>query len=130
MAKFDISKIKSKGRPKGSKDKPYLTLEYWYKEMMKDWHKITPAQRIKLAAQLMQMLTSKMKTMPGTPEQSVLNAKDAHNLLLELTGEKVEEKAIGDSQTFVDPSISIPPVSLDRAIHVQISKELDGGQAC
>ena len=105
MDRFDISKIKSKGRPKGSKNQIYLTLQYWYKELMKDWSKLRPAQRAKFSVQLMQMLTNKMKTMPGTPEQSVLNAKDAQELLNDLSG----DRKIEATETSVDPSTPHSP---------------------
>ena len=60
MAKFDISKIKSAGRPKGSKNKAYLTLQHWYDELRQDWPKLRPAQRAKLSVQIMQMLINKL----------------------------------------------------------------------
>lgn len=110
MPRFDISQIKSKGRPKGSKGKAYLTLEYWYNELMKDWGKLRPAQRAKLSKELMQMLTNKMKTMPGTPEQSVLNTEDAAKMLAELSGEKVEGKQTLTSDDVVSPTTPIIPL--------------------
>lgn len=94
------------GRPKGSKDKSYLTLQYWYNELMKDWPKLRPAQRAKLSKELMQMLTNKMKSMPGTQEQSVLNAKEAQEMLEALEG----KKRMDEAQSFVDPST---PISLE-----------------
>lgn len=106
---FDISKVKSKGRPKGSKTKAYLTLDYWFNELQKDWPKLKPAQRAKLSKELMQMLTNKMKSIPGTPEQSALNAKDALNLLSELSGAKAEEKPADEAESSVAPSTPPPP---------------------
>lgn len=76
------------GRPKGSKDKSYLTLQYWYDELMKDWDKIRPAQRAKLSMQLMQMLTNKIKNLPGSPEESVMNAQAAQEMLAQLEAPK------------------------------------------
>lgn len=95
------------GRPKGSKDKSYLTLQYWYNELMKDWPKLRPAQRAKLSKELMQMLTNKLKSIPGTQEQSVINAKEAQKMLEGLE----EKKSIDATESFVDPSIPLPPQS-------------------
>lgn len=64
------------GRPKGSKDRSYLTLQFWYDELRKDWPRLKPAQRAKLSAQLMQMLVNKMKHLPSSPDDSVMNAAE------------------------------------------------------
>jgi hypothetical protein len=69
------------GRPKGSKDKKFLTLQYWYDQLLKDWAKLKPAQRAKLSVQLMQMLTNKLKQLPSDPQDSVFNANEALNQL-------------------------------------------------
>ncbi len=69
------------GRPKGSKDLSYLTLEHWHEELKKDWPKLKPAQRAKLSAQLMQMLTNKMKSMPSNPADSVRNVEESMKIL-------------------------------------------------
>lgn len=108
MPRFDISKVKSKGRPKGSKNQVYLTLNYWYNELMKDWKKLRPSQRAKFSVQLMQMLTNKMKTMPGTPEQSVLNTEDAAKMLAELSGAKADSEQTLTSDDVVSPTTSDP----------------------
>lgn len=99
---------KSPGRPKGSKDKSYLKLEYWYNELMKDWPKLRPAQRAKLSKELMQMLTNKMKALPGTPEQSVLNAKEAQQMLEGLEDKKDQTNT---SDLSLSPSTPLPPKS-------------------
>jgi hypothetical protein len=65
------------GRPKGSKDKKFLTLQFWYDRLETDWKKLKPAQRAKLSVQLMQMLTNKLKELPGSPQDSLLNANEA-----------------------------------------------------
>ncbi len=82
------------GRKKGSKDKSYLTLQYWYDELMKDWDKIRPAQRAKLSMQLMQMLVNKLKTIPNSPEESVANAQAAQDMLSVLEGRKNEQDGV------------------------------------
>jgi len=107
MARFE--KGHHIGRPKGSKDKSYLTLQFWFNEMMKDWDKIRPAQRVKTSAQLMQMLTNKLKAIPGSQEQSVINAKEAHELLQELTQvSKVEGEKKDCSESLSSPNPTPP----------------------
>lgn len=68
---------KGPGRPKGSKDKKFLTLQFWFDELCKDWPKLKPAQRAKLSVQLMQMLTNKLKELPGSQADSLFNANEA-----------------------------------------------------
>ena len=101
---------KSPGRPKGSKNKSYLTLQYWYDELMKDWPKLRPAQRAKLSKELMQMLTNKMKNIPGSPEQSVLNADKAQEMLNELSGIKPEIRPLSEYNEVVTIKPLEPPV--------------------
>lgn len=109
MAKFDIRQVKSPGRPKGSKNKAYLTLDYWYAELMKDWDALKPGQRAKLSKEIMQMLTNKIKNLPGSPEQSVVNAKEAQQLLSEMSGEDVKGKQTDQSKDVSEPSNPTPP---------------------
>lgn len=97
------------GRPKGSKDKSYLTLQFWYDELMKDWGSLSPAQRAKLSKELMQMLVNKMKSMPGSPEESVSNIKEAQALLEQLEGGKGKTKLQGVSES--SPSLKPPELA-------------------
>lgn len=99
-----------KGRPKGSKDKSYLKLEFWYNELKKDWPKLRPAQRAKLSVQIMQMLVNKLKALPSDPIDSVSNAKDAQNLLNLLDGTFKSEALKNDLNGVVSPSTPPPPV--------------------
>lgn len=101
------------GRPKGSKDKSYLTLQYWYNELMKDWTKLRPAQRAKLSAQLMQMLTNKLKALPNSPEQSVINAKEAQEMLNSLEG---TEAVKNESKAVVEPTNLTPPNLISKPV--------------
>lgn len=104
---FDISKIKSKGRPKGSKDRKFLTLQYWFDELCKDWKKLKPAQRAKLSVQLMQMLTNKLKALPGDPQDSVINANEALSRLKAIE-QGLDIKALGKQQ---DDSNAVLPLN-------------------
>ena len=110
---------KSPGRPKGSKDKSYLTLQYWQDELMKDWPKLKPAQRAKLSAQIMQMLTNKMKALPSNPADSVRNVEESIKLLDAIEkgkefsdGSIVEDEQVGlkkESQGYNADLDPIPP---------------------
>jgi len=115
-------RINRAGRPKGSKDKSYLTLQYWYDQIMKDWDRISPAQRVKTSTQLMQMLTNKIKQLPGTPEQSVINAKEAQEILEQLEVKQGKKSELSEVKS-INPTPS--PNQLDRAVNVKIDKQLD-----
>ncbi len=81
-----------KGRPKGTKDKSYLTLQFWHDELMKDWPKLKPAQRAKLSIQMEQMLVNKMKALPVSPEDSVRNVEESLKALRLIEhGEEMEK---------------------------------------
>lgn len=103
------------GRPKGSKDKSYLTLQYWYEELMKDWPKLKPAQRAKLTTQLMQMLTNKLKQLPQSPEDSVLNATAAQEMLSVLEGKGIQTN---ESSKVIPHNPTLPPVVVDKTDYI------------
>lgn len=69
------------GKPKGSKDKSYLKLSFWFDEVKKDWSKLKPSQRAKLSIEMMKMLTNKLKALPVDPEESNINAEEALKML-------------------------------------------------
>lgn len=73
---------------------------------MKDWDKLRPAQRAKLSKELMQMLVNKMKTMPGSPGESLANVNEARTILEQLEGKKGqtnENKEVMVPLTFKPP---------------------------
>jgi len=106
MLKKGCKSLNPAGRPKGSKDKSYLTLQFWHDELMKDWPKLRPAQRAKLSAQLMQMLTNKMKALPTNPIDSVRNVEESMNILKSLeTKQELEEQGLKKE---LEP-IAVPP---------------------
>lgn len=106
---------KGPGRPKGSKDKKFMTLQYWYDELLKDWNKLKPAQRAKLSVQLMQMLTNKLKQLPVDPQDSVFNANEALNQLKELE-QGLDKNKLGNETKQLDDitelSSPLPPESV------------------
>jgi len=94
------------GRPKGTKDKSYLTLQFWHDELMKDWPKLKPAQRAKLSIQMEQMLVNKMKALPSNPEDSVRNVEESLKALKMIEGG--QEMEMGEIKKELEP-ISPPP---------------------
>lgn len=93
MARFKKGCGAGPGRPKGSTDKEYLRISYWYDELMKDWGKLRPAQRAKIATQLIQSLSNKVKNLPENSEESVRNAEETMKMLedMEKTKQKIED---------------------------------------
>lgn len=95
----------NKGRPKGSKDKSYLKLGFWFTELKKDWAKLTPNQRAHYSVELMKLLTNKMKSLPSDPSDSKFNADEAILMLRDVEmGAEVKE---GAAPTGASP-IAIP----------------------
>ncbi len=112
MAKFEKGHAKSSsGRPKGTKDKSYLTLQFWHDELMKDWPKLKPAQRAKLSIQMEQMLVNKMKALPVSPEDSVRNVEESLKALKAIEGG--EELATEKQDKVLEPTLP-PPSKLDE----------------
>ena len=104
-------KIHKGGRPKGSKDKKFLTLQFWFDELCKDWPKLKPSVRAKLSVQLMQMLTNKMKQLPSDPQDSVFNANEALSRLKALEEPKSKNNALvetNDLNKVVEPISTLP----------------------
>lgn len=46
------------GRPKGSKQKNFLTLQFWFNQMQQDMEQLKPYQRAIVAQKMMQCLMS------------------------------------------------------------------------
>jgi hypothetical protein len=97
------------GRPKGSKDKKFLTLQFWFDELCKDWPKLKPAQRAKLSVQLMQMLTNKLKQLPSDPSDSVFNANEALLHLKALEQPVIKNLETTNSDKELDTAALQPP---------------------
>lgn len=103
------------GRPKGSVDKKYLSIQFWYDELRKDWTKISAQQRAKLSVQLISLLVGKTRNLPQTQGDSVENATEALELLKQLE-QGSKGKQIGLNE-FVEPS------SLTSLNNVNICKD-------
>jgi hypothetical protein len=99
-----------KGRPKGSKDKSFTTLKFWFDRLESDWAKLKPTVRAKLCVQLMQMLTNKMKSLPSDPQDSVFNANEALSRLKALEQPSVKSQPANDQDQVTQPINTNPPI--------------------
>ncbi len=111
MPKFVDGGEPGPGRPKGSKDKvkPYLSLKFWFDQLEKELAKtiritrhtrggvfvdswettaVSPDKRAQIFLEAMKMLTAKMKHLPNSQADSVLNAEQAAKMLEEMGGKK------------------------------------------
>lgn len=119
MSKFEKGAKPGPGRPKGSKERKYLNLKFWFDLLETELNRkiqitrktkdglyvdswettaVDPNTRAQLFLNAMKMLTSKMKQLPTTPSDSVDNAEESMRILEGL------EKGTNDAKTVVDPS--------------------------
>lgn len=68
------------GRPKGSVDKKWASLEYWYGLVINEWPNLKAFERATIAISAWKALIGRDKT-PLTPGDSVKNAEAAMNAL-------------------------------------------------
>lgn len=106
------------GRPKGCRDKierrqrKFLKLSFWFRELQKDWPTLKPIERANLCADFIRVLMSKMSKLPSSPTKSVQNVDDLIDALGQLEGapsgqsndsKKVQELTI--AQESVQPEV-------------------------
>ena len=68
------------GKPKGTKDKVWASLDYWYGLVINEWPDLKAVERATIAISAWKALVSRDKT-PLTPIESVKNAEAAMNAL-------------------------------------------------
>lgn len=68
------------GRPRGSVDKVWASLDYWYGLVINEWPHLEPFQRATIAVSAWKALIGRDRT-PLTPMESVKNAEAAMNAL-------------------------------------------------
>jgi hypothetical protein len=61
-----------------------FSMSYWYGLIVKDYNKLRPVQRTRIALECWKVLASKINTIPVSPEDSALNANDAMTMLKEI----------------------------------------------
>lgn len=82
------------GKPKGTKNKNFLSLQYWFGLIADNAEDLTPKEQIEIAFKAANLLVPKITTLPMEPGDSVDNAKKTLELLQELENKpKVEESA-------------------------------------
>lgn len=80
------SRINKGGRPKGSTDRKWATLQYWYERLEKtlDHEKMTVAQRATIEMQMIVVILGRKPLPPDIPEDSKQNALAAQAYLKSL----------------------------------------------
>jgi hypothetical protein len=68
------------GRPRGSKDKKWSNLDYWFMLVKHEWPKLDAATRAKIAIDAWKALLAR-KQISLTPEESVANVDVAMKML-------------------------------------------------
>jgi hypothetical protein len=68
------------GKPKGSKDKKWASLDHWFGLVQDEWTKLEPKDRAHIAIDAWKALLARNKV-PLTPQESVQNAEAAMKLL-------------------------------------------------
>lgn len=70
------------GRPKEKLNKRnQFSLTYWFRLIEKDFKKMRPAQRCRIALECWKVLINKANSIPSDPEESKLNADEAMGIL-------------------------------------------------
>lgn len=117
------------GRPKGSKERRYLSLQFWFNQLERELAKkivitrktkdglfvdswettaVDPNKRAQIFLEAMKMLTSKMKELPKTPDESVNNIKDM-TLMLEEMSKGTNDKNDVKSPSLLSPTEPVVP---------------------
>jgi uncharacterized protein YbdZ (MbtH family) len=68
------------GRPPGSKDKKWASLDYWFSLVENEWADIKPETRVKVAIEAWKALIAR-KQFSLTPEESVANTEASMRML-------------------------------------------------
>lgn len=76
------------GRPKGLKNYKQFSLSYWYDLIVKEYPKLRPIQRSRIALECWKTLVGKSQHLPTDPADSKLNADVAMDALKNLEGKE------------------------------------------
>jgi hypothetical protein len=68
------------GRPPGSKDKKWASLDYWFSLVENEWSEIKPETRVRVAIEAWKALIAR-KQFSLTPEESVANTEATMKML-------------------------------------------------
>jgi hypothetical protein len=86
------------GRPKMSLDKrSQFSLTYWFRLIMKEYKKLRPSQRVRIALDCWKTLLNKSNAIPSDPEESRLNAEEVLGILKDVENYKTTPKTQDES---------------------------------
>ncbi len=71
------------GRPKGSTNRQWANVGYWFAIIEENMDKLPPSEKVKISQWAMSILIEKMKGIDN-PEESKQNAEDTMKLLREM----------------------------------------------
>jgi hypothetical protein len=69
------------GKPKGTKNKAYLSLKFWFEMIAENSQKFTAERKVEIAFQAANMLLPKIQSLPAEPGDSLENARRTQDLL-------------------------------------------------
>jgi hypothetical protein len=74
---------RGRGRPKGSKDRKWASIEHWYSLISENVDKLSPREKVSLGKWGCEILIGKMKEI-ASPTESKQNAEQAMQILKEM----------------------------------------------
>jgi hypothetical protein len=77
MAKFEKGWAGGPGRPVGSKNKSYTSLNVWFELIHSTLEELPPEKKLEYGFKAAELLLAKVQTLPGTPGDSRSNADNA-----------------------------------------------------
>lgn len=94
----------SGGRPKGSKDKVWATLQYWFEKLNKDLENpdLAISDKVKAELKCIELILEKRALPSESSEESVTNAADALKLLKDLEASTLNEFNARTNQNRLD----------------------------
>lgn len=93
------------GNVSRGKEHSWARISFWMDRINKEWDKLTPNQRAHYSVELTKLLVSKLKALPGDPNDSSLNAQSAMD----------ELKAIESKSSVKQDSVTTPKPPVEPA---------------
>lgn len=85
LSSFDMAEPirRGPGRPKGSKDKKWASVSYWYTLIEENMHVLSAKEKVSLGKWGCEILIGKLKQI-DTPDESKANVEDTMRMLKEM----------------------------------------------